>query len=283
MLDLGDDQVSTFFFAHGPCAAHPPAGFEDYFGPAPHYRFIEPDTSPTDSTDDVLSRIRAFPECETPEDTMRELLRGSSSSSSSSTAFDSESDTGTATPPPVAAAHRSTDNAIRYLLDVVKRHGPFDAVVGYSEGATMAATMLLWQQRRGVQLFKYGVFFAGWPPVDPGTHDIVLADEGEERIEARTLHISESTRLFLFSLVLPFPFPHEEGPFAKQKFAFAAVGSLDPYIDGSMALYNVCDMDSAVLFDHAKGHTLPRDRDTIRELVDVIRDTVSDMHLNGEL
>lgn len=64
---------------------------------------------------------------------------------------------------------------------------------------------------------------------------------------------------------------------------FLLVGSLDPYIDGSMALYNVCDPDTAVLFDHAKGHTLPRDKDTIRELVDVIRDTVADMMDDGEL
>lgn len=61
------------------------------------------------------------------------------------------------------------------------------------------------------------------------------------------------------------------------------VGSLDPYIDGSMALYNVCDMDTAVLFDHAKGHTLPRDKDTIRELVDVIRDSVTEMQDDGDL
>lgn len=61
------------------------------------------------------------------------------------------------------------------------------------------------------------------------------------------------------------------------------MGSLDPYIDGSMALYNVCDMDTAVLFDHAKGHTLPRDKETIRELVDVIRDTVADMREDGDL
>lgn len=50
-----------------------------------------------------------------------------------------------------------------------------------------------------------------------------------------------------------------------------------------MALYNVCDMDTAVLFDHAKGHTLPRDKDTIKELVDVVRDTVSEMVEYGEL
>lgn len=63
----------------------------------------------------------------------------------------------------------------------------------------------------------------------------------------------------------------------------STVGSLDPYIDGSMALYNVCDPDTAILFDHAKGHTLPRDSETIKELVEVIRDTVTDMREDGEL
>jgi hypothetical protein len=30
-------------------------------------------------------------------------------------------------------------------------------------------------------------------------------------------------------------------------------------------------MDTAYLFDHAKGHTLPRDKETVRELGDVLR------------
>lgn len=49
------------------------------------------------------------------------------------------------------------------------------------------------------------------------------------------------------------------------------VGSLDPYLAGSVALYNICDMDTAYIFDHAKGHTLPRDKETVRELGDIIR------------
>lgn len=64
---------------------------------------------------------------------------------------------------------------------------------------------------------------------------------------------------------------------------YTAVGSLDPYLDGSMALYNVCDPDSAYLFDHAKGHTLPRDKGTIRELGDVVRDAICAMREEGVL
>jgi hypothetical protein len=44
-----------------------------------------------------------------------------------------------------------------------------------------------------------------------------------------------------------------------------------------MALYNVCDADSAYLFDHARGHTLPRDRETIKELGDIVREAIADM------
>lgn len=44
------------------------------------------------------------------------------------------------------------------------------------------------------------------------------------------------------------------------------VGCNDPYILGAMALFNMCDGDSAELFDHGKGHTVPRDGKTVEEL-----------------
>ncbi|KAI7788189.1 duf341 family [Diaporthe eres] len=240
LKELTDDGTASFYFCHGPCKAVPPPGFEDYFGHPPYYRFIEPDEKPDApriikkaKKDDVLSRIREFPSwCETPEDTMRELMREG-----------------------LATSHRSTDRAIKYLTEVMAKHGPFDGIIGYSEGATVAATMLLHEQRLfrkvGIEpMFKYAIFFAGWPPVDPITHHLVLSDEKEDRIDIPTLHI---------------------------------VGSLDPYIDGSMALYNVCDADTAYLFDHAKGHTLPRDRETNREIGDIVREAIEEMRDGGVL
>ncbi|KAF3356451.1 hypothetical protein VdG1_03731 [Verticillium dahliae VDG1] len=232
LKELTDDGTATFHFVHGPCIAVPPEGFEEYFGQPPYYRFIEPDQDVEISDDeDVLTRIRDFPDCESPEDTMRELMREGASSG------------------------KSIDQAIKYLSDIVAKRGPFDGIIGYSEGATVAATMMLHEQRRQQQsgatpLFKYGIFFAGWPPVDPTNYSVLLSDQTEERIESRTLHI---------------------------------IGSLDPYLDGSMALYNVCDPDSAYLFDHAKGHTLPRDKGTIRELGDVVRDAICAMREEGVL
>ncbi|KAH8900187.1 hypothetical protein GQ53DRAFT_709561 [Thozetella sp. PMI_491] len=240
LKELTEDGSATFYFTQGPCKAVPPPGFEDYFGAEPHYRFIEPDKidnswAKPDSDDeseedeDVLTRIRDFPQCETAEDTMRELMRAEG----------------------LASAHHSVNQAIKYLVDIMNKHGPFDGIIGYSEGATVAATLLLYEQRRverqgpgASSMFKYAIFFAGWPPLDPTTHALVLSDESEEKIEIRTLHI---------------------------------VGSMDPYIDGSMALFNVCEPDTAYLFDHGKGHMLPRDRETIKELGDIIRTAIADI------
>jgi predicted esterase len=172
--ELTEDGSATFHFIHGPCKAVPPEGFEEYFGKPPYFRFIEPDRDVEKThQDDVLARIRDFPDCETPEDTMRELMREG-----------------------IATTHRSTDNALKYLLKIMQERGPFDAIIGYSEGATVAATLLLHEQRRfrkkGIKpMFKYAIFFAGWPPVDPDTHAMILCDESDATIEIPTCHISE--------------------------------------------------------------------------------------------
>ena len=174
MEELGQGGIATFHFIQGPCKAYPPEGFGDFFGPPPYFRFIEPDNV-TDKTadDDILTRIRDFPDCETPEETMRELLFAGAASS-----------------------HKSIDKALQYLVKIMEDSGPFDAVMGYSEGATVAATLLLHEKRRfetkGIKpMFKYAIFFGGWPPVDPETHAMILSDMSDLRIEIPTCHVSK--------------------------------------------------------------------------------------------
>lgn len=48
---------------------------------------------------------------------------------------------------------------------------------------------------------------------------------------------------------------------------FHVVGSHDPYVQGSLALYNVCHEDRATLFEHGQAHNVPRDARTVAELV----------------
>ncbi|RYP56758.1 hypothetical protein DL771_011626 [Monosporascus sp. 5C6A] len=214
--ELVSDDSASFHFINGNCDAVPPEGFEDFFGKPPYYRFIEPDVKDTTDTD-VLSRIRDFPHCDTAEDTMRELMKEG-----------------------VASSILSTNRAIQYLFDIMEREGPFQGIIGYSEGATVAGTLLLTEQRRLEKLgrepmIKCAIFFAGWPPLDPTTYAMVLADESDLMIDVHTCHIR------------------------------------------SLALYNTCEPDTAYLFDHGKGHTLPREKGVIKELGDVIRKMIADV------
>jgi len=242
--ELASDNTAELHFIHGPVQAYPPEGFEEYFGQAPYYRFIEPNKGDGNGEgDDVLERIRHFPEGATAEDQMRELMSyGAGSVGSTPDSSDDGSNYGD-------YSNSSAQNAMDYLYQIMEKDGPFDGIVGYSEGATVAATLLLHEQRRferegRIPMFKCALFFAGWPPMTPEFDGIVLADETDLTITIPTCHI---------------------------------IGSLDPYLAGSLALYNICDMDTAILFDHAKGHTLPRHKDTVRELGDVIRNMIAEI------
>lgn len=166
---------------------------------------------------------------------MRELMSGTTGSMCSEASSVSSEDGD--------YSNQSAKDALSYLYRIMEKEGPFDGIIGYSEGATVAATLILHEQRRfeteGIEpMFKCALFFAGWPPMSPDLDSMVLADESELMITIPTCHI---------------------------------IGSLDPYLAGSMALFNICDMDNAYLFDHGKGHTLPRDKGTVHELGEIIR------------
>jgi hypothetical protein len=215
--ELASDKSTTFFFTQGENTCTPPTGFNEYFGPPPHYRFIEYDGI---GQNDVLERVRDFPEGENPEDVLRELMpRGKED------------------------INKSVNNALDKLYRTMEEHGPFDGIAAYSEGTVVAGTLILDELRRFQEegrerQIKFAVFFAGWPPLKPKSSEILLADTCEEFIDIPTCHV---------------------------------VGADDPYLAGAMALFNICDQDSAILFDHGKGHTIPRDALTLKELGDVVR------------
>lgn len=99
----------------------------------------------------------------------------------------------------VASSVLSTDRSIQYLFDIMEKEGPFEGIIGYSEGATVAGTLLLAEQMRAEKLgrepmIKCAIFFAGWPPLDPTTYAMVLSDESDLMINIHTCHISESNR-----------------------------------------------------------------------------------------
>jgi predicted esterase len=212
-----------FKWIDGMQETQPPVGFENYFGSGQLYRHMEFDG--ISELDDMLARIREFPEGMSAEDTMRQLVGEKEMFSAN-------------------AVHSCIDR----LFKMLEEDPEIDGILGYSEGATTAATMVLEEQRRFEEegrprQLKAGIFFAGWPPVKlvNGNVRTMLSDECEDMIDIPSCHI---------------------------------VGCNDPYLQGAMALFTMCDEDTTVLFDHGKGHTVPRDQRTVKELAGAIQDTV---------
>lgn len=181
--ELASDNTAELHFIHGPVQAFPPEGFEDYFGVAPFFRFIEPPKNEQGKGSDILDRIRNFPEGATAEDQMRELMKVDVLTNPEDGNY---------------GVQQSAQEAIAYLYKIMEEDGPFDGIIGYSEGATMAATLLLHEQRQfetqGIPpMFKLALFFAGWPPMNPDLDAIVLADMSDLQINIATCHVSKYT------------------------------------------------------------------------------------------
>jgi predicted esterase len=116
-----------FTFTQGTIPCAPPDGFLDYFGPAPHYRFLAYDG--ISGAEDVLEKIRDMPDATSAEEALRCIV-----------------------PEGENVVTESMQQALDALYETMEREGPFDGILGYSEGATVAATLILDEKRRFEQV-----------------------------------------------------------------------------------------------------------------------------------
>lgn len=92
---------------------------------------------------------------------------------------------------------------------------------------------------------QFGIFFSGAPPAaveEDGKVEMKLADKVQSVINVPTFHI---------------------------------LGSDDPLCYSAVALYNVCNQENAMLYDHGLGHLVPRDQDNLSELGTILDDVIT--------
>ncbi|KAK4861104.1 hypothetical protein LT330_004020 [Penicillium expansum] len=228
------DGFASFHYINGPVPVSPPAGtipassnadksrrslgFTEYFGIGPHYRWLEDGGVAEDS---MISRVRKSPHGSSPEDVMRALGKG----------WDGR--------------WLNHHQVMEYLYDTLEKNPDIEGIVGYSEGATMAGSLILDEDRKAQETgrprrIKCAIFFTGWPPLSP-EEDVILADESDYTLNIPTLHV---------------------------------VGADDPYRYGALALFNICDPNTAAMFDTGRGHTIPRSGPVIAELGNAVRDLI---------
>ena len=192
------------------------ASLEGYYGPAPHLRFLE-SSWPGTTDDQLYEAVRGAPGGLTPEDTLRYLERH--------------------LPPKKSTLLQDV------LLDIQRKfdeEGPFDCILGHSEGAVIAATFVIDRLKKSAEgnAPKCAVFMNGAVPHTADGKGWLLADECGQLITIPTCHV---------------------------------LAYNDALVDQAVALYHLCDGDLADVVDHGRGHAIPRDDKSWKLMVKAIR------------
>lgn len=138
----------------------------------------------------------------------------------------------------------SVQQCYEYLLDIIDEDGPFDGVVGFSQGAAAASTALLYNQsldRTAPPLFKFAIFFCATSALD-----MMRVNDSSADVPAAK------------DMLLPtIPTVH-------------VVGQKDGVRSQSMALYELADDQYTRLITHEGGHWIPKDASFARKMQDAI-------------
>jgi hypothetical protein len=83
---------------------------------------------------------------------------------------------------------------MKYIQDTLDRIPEISGIIAYSEGAMVASTFILEEERRHREegrerRIKCAMFVGGWPAMRPGSGFILADDGGEEMIDIPTLHV----------------------------------------------------------------------------------------------
>lgn len=127
----------------------------------------------------MLDQVRLLPVGESPEDVIRALRASGDQNAVSKSAADG-----------IGPNHQELFD---YLYEVLETHPEIEGVVGYSEGAGAAASLIVdemkrFQEEGRPRRIKCAIFFAGWPPMR-ADEELVLSDESPLIIDIPTLHI----------------------------------------------------------------------------------------------
>ncbi|KAJ5683541.1 Serine hydrolase FSH [Penicillium macrosclerotiorum] len=133
-------------------------------------------------------------------------------------------------------------DAYEQLAETITLYGPFDGVLGFSHGGTLAAGYLIHQAKISpaeAPRFRCAIFVNSLPPfhMRPGEHP-VIEDGLDGYIHIPCVHIA---------------------------------GEKDPLFDFSLALHQKCDPKESTFVVHGKGHDIPTDKKNVAIMATAIR------------
>ena len=142
-----------------------------------------------------------------------------------------------------SAFRESVNEAYDLISEVIDHEGPFDGVIGFSHGGTLAFQFLLHHAETNpldpaFALFKCAVFIAAPAPFRENGLRLKADSEPCPMLKLPTVHI---------------------------------VGKNDALYTEALNLYKLCDDEMATLVVHEKGHLVPRDHQTTSSMARAVR------------
>ena len=137
----------------------------------------------------------------------------------------------------------------RFLYDIIDDEGPFEGVLGFSQGAGLAASLLFEQAmqpdpERPEPLFKFAVFIGGTQPWDIYSP---TSEYGKELQPLRPVYAAKYTAR------INIPTAH-------------IMGRKDIFREGAKSLLALCDARKAKVYDHQGSHMVPRGKTAMEDL-----------------
>ncbi|KAJ5761145.1 hypothetical protein N7520_008301 [Penicillium odoratum] len=168
-------------------------------------------------------------------------------------------------------------SACSWLTEYINKHGPYDAVMGFSQGTILASTYLLFHEEETPHLpapFKVAIFHCGGVSlqvlqelgfnITPGMHERDLKSRNALNSSASTEAIlrmgtdrwkGDNSRGGLSEDALR---DEVKGPVQISIPTVHVYGSKDPRYTAGLHLSGVCDPATRRCYDHGGGHEIPR-------------------------
>ena len=136
----------------------------------------------------------------------------------------------------------SVQEAYDILYDIIDQEGPFDGVLGFSHGGTLASGFLIHHAKmypRQPPLFRCAIFVNSLPPfrMNPGENPVIDPDL-DGYINIPTVSVG---------------------------------GSKDWLLEYSRALHRLCNSSRSIWVMHSKGHDIPSDKKNVAVIAAAIR------------
>lgn len=178
-------------------------------------------------------------------------------------------------------------NAFDMIDEMIEEEGPFDAVIGFSQGSALASSYILHDLRSAQPRnpFKCAIFFNATAPWDRSSPPFCLdkdkncrmADTNEPLINFdinETIPESDGSKGYTGTISYEKKYLHRYGsPYANPEKAqitiptFHIVGANDDYLSQSLQVRDLCTRHGRHFYQHRGGHEIPSDRNASAKVV----------------